>query len=236
MLDEEERRLAYLQGMGIEVWVRRELKKIVKQNKMKDVSKKLLPMTREEKIATLNWEDLRVEVARCQACDLYKTRTHPVFGVGNPHADLLVIGEAPGANEDKQGEPFVGRGGQLLTNMLFSIGLKREDVYIANILKSRPPNNRDPLPQEVKACTPFLLRQISLIKPKLILAVGRIAAHFLLATNAAMANLRGRLFYYGDRKIPLLVTYHPAYLLRSPREKRKAWQDMQCVKKHLEHV
>ncbi len=153
--------------------------------------------------------------------------------MGNPNADLLVIGEAPGANEDKQGEPFVGRGGQLLTNMLLAIGLKREDVYIANILKSRPPNNRDPSPEEVKACTPFLLKQISLIKPKLILAVGRIAAHFLCGGNASMANSRGNLFYYGIYKIPLIVTYHPAYLLRSPREKRKAWQDMQWLKKQL---
>jgi uracil-DNA glycosylase len=231
MLDEE-KRLAYLKEMGIDVWRLREIKKVMKQNRAKDAVKKSR-MTREERIATLNWEELRLEVARCQACDLYKTRINPVFGVGNPNADLLVIGEAPGANEDKQGEPFVGRGGQLLTNMLLSIGLKREDVYIANILKSRPPNNRDPLPSEVKACTPFLLRQISLIKPKLILAVGRIAAHFLLVTNAAMGNLRGRLFEYGDHKIPLVVTYHPAYLLRSPREKRKAWQDMQCVKKQL---
>jgi uracil-DNA glycosylase family 4 len=231
MLDTK--KLNYLEKIGVDVWIQRENKETVKQTKVKDGTKQL-DMTREEKIATLDWEVLRLEVARCQACDLYKTRTNPVFGVGNPNADLLVIGEAPGANEDKQGEPFVGRGGQLLTNMLLSIGFKREDIYIANILKSRPPNNRDPSPEEVKACTPFLLRQISLIKPKLILAVGRIAAHFLLATNESMANLRGRLFHYGYHKIPLRVTYHPAYLLRAPREKRKAWQDMQCVKKQLQ--
>ncbi|MES2142047.1 MAG: uracil-DNA glycosylase [Pseudomonadota bacterium] len=228
----DRKQLSYLKEMGIQVWFPRETKKPMGQIKTRDVSKKK-NMTREEKIAALNWEELRQEVTYCQACTLYKTRTNPVFGVGNPNADLLVIGEAPGANEDKQGEPFVGRGGQLLTNMLLSIGLKREDIYIANILKSRPPNNRDPSPIEVKACTPFLLRQISLIKPKLILAVGRIAAHFLLDSNAAMANLRGKLFYYGVDKIPLLVTYHPAYLLRSPREKRKAWLDMQCINKQL---
>lgn len=226
------KKLNYLEKMGIDVWIPRE-KKSVKQTKVRDSLKKL-DITREEKIATLSWEALQLEVVGCQACDLYKTRTNPVFGVGNPNADLLVIGEAPGANEDKQGEPFVGRGGQLLTNMLLSIGFKRQDIYIANILKSRPPNNRDPSPEEVKACTPFLLRQISLIKPKLILAVGRIAAHFLLATNDSMGNLRGKLFHYGDHKIPLRVTYHPAYLLRAPREKRKAWQDMQCIKKQLQ--
>jgi uracil-DNA glycosylase len=226
---ETKKRLIYLQEMGIDVWLSREGKRTTQQKKDSRTSN----MTREKRIATLSWEALQAEVGRCQACDLYKTRTNPVFGVGNPNANLLVIGEAPGANEDKQGEPFVGRGGQLLTNMLLSIGLKREDIYIANILKSRPPNNRDPAPEEVKACTPFLLRQISLINPQLILAVGRIAAHFLLASNASMANLRGNLFHYGADKIPLLVTYHPAYLLRSPREKRKAWQDMQCIKKQL---
>lgn len=227
------RKLNYLERMGIEVWIPRENKKSVKQINTKGSPRKS-NITHAQRIATLNWEALQLEVARCQACNLYKTRTNPVFGVGNPNAELLVIGEAPGANEDKQGEPFVGRGGQLLTNMLLSIGLKREDIYIANILKSRPPNNRDPSPDEVKACTPYLLRQISLIKPKLILAVGRIAAHFLLATNESMGNLRGRLFHYGDHKVPLRVTYHPAYLLRAPREKRKAWQDMQCIKKQLQ--
>lgn len=231
MLDAK-KRLSYLTEMGIEVWVTREIKKTAKQTKKKDVSSEA-NMTREERIATLNWQELQAEVIACQACALYKTRINPVFGVGNRDAELLVIGEAPGANEDKQGEPFVGRGGQLLTNMLLSIGLKREDIYIANILKSRPPNNRDPAPEEVKACTPFLLRQISLIKPQLILAVGRISAHFLLGSNMSMANLRGNLFHYGIHKIPLLVTYHPAYLLRSPKEKRKAWQDMLCVKKLL---
>lgn len=226
------KRLAYFKEMDIQVWVKRKKMGTLAKQDVKDnnVSRKL---TREQKIAILNWEELKSAVSTCKACELYKTRINPVFGVGNQNADLLVIGEAPGANEDKQGEPFVGRGGQLLTNMLLAIGLKRENIYIANILKSRPPNNRDPSLDEVKACTPYLLRQISLIKPKLILAVGRIAAHYLLSTNASMANLRGNLFHYGAKGIPLLVTYHPAYLLRAPREKRKAWQDMQCVKKQL---
>ncbi len=229
-----EKRLAYFKAMDIQIWVSREkIDKLTEQDVKGDAVPIKLIKTREQEIAALNWEELRSVVSACKACDLYKTRRNPVFGIGNPNANLLVIGEAPGANEDKQGEPFVGRGGQLLTNMLLSIGFKRENVYIANILKSRPPNNRDPSLDEVKACTPYLLRQISLIKPKLILAVGRIAAHYLLSTNATMASLRGNLFHYGTDKIPLLVTYHPAYLLRSPREKHKAWQDMQCVKKQL---
>lgn len=234
MIDKE-KRFNYLEKMEIPLWnLRDDTNKLSKATvKDNDMPKKLI-MTREQKISTLNWQELKLAVTNCRACDLYKTRINPVFGVGNLNADLLVIGEAPGANEDKKGEPFVGRGGQLLTNMLSAIGFKREDYYIANILKSRPPNNRDPSLVEVAACTPYLSRQISLIKPKLILAVGRIAAHYLLSTNASMASLRGNLFHFGVNKIPLLVTYHPAYLLRSPREKRKAWQDMLCVKKQLD--
>ncbi len=233
MIDKEKRR--YLKKMEIPLWTLRESVHEFSKISVKDddMPKKNL-MAREQKISTMNWEELKLAVSHCKRCDLYKTRSNPVFGVGNPNADLLIVGEAPGANEDKQGEPFVGRGGQLLTNMLSSIGFKREGYYIANILKSRPPSNRDPAMDEVKACTPYLLRQINLIKPKLILAVGRIAAHYLLSTDATMASLRGNLFYFGENKIPLLVTYHPAYLLRSPREKRKAWQDMLCVKKQLD--
>lgn len=231
---DKEKRLHYFKKMEIPLWSLRENGNKISKEKVKDDMPRKSIMTREKKISTLNWQELSFAVNNCKACDLYKTRSNPVFGVGNLDADLLVIGEAPGANEDKQGEPFVGRGGQLLTNMLSAIGFNREDYYIANILKSRPPNNRDPSLEEVKACTPYLLRQISLVKPKLILAVGRIAAHYLLSTNASMASLRGNLFHFGVNKIPLLVTYHPAYLLRSPREKRKAWQDMQCVKKQLD--
>lgn len=232
MLDQKRRH--HLQQMGVVLWTTKKKDTPDNSQMTSPASQKPSPqdMTT-DKIAHLDWAALEAAVARCQACSLYKTRTQPVFGSGNKQADLLVVGEAPGANEDKQGVPFVGRGGQLLTQMLLAIGLGREDIYIANILKSRPENNRDPLPQEVKACTPFLLRQIELLQPKLILAVGRIAAHFLLETNSPMSRLRGNLFYYGPRKTPLLVTYHPAYLLRSPREKRKAWQDMQCVKEQL---
>lgn len=203
-------------------------------NKLSEVNSTIThPDNRSKVIAELKWDELEFAVNNCTACPLHSTRTKPVFGVGSKTADLIIIGEAPGANEDQQGEPFVGRAGQLLNAMLQAIGLKREQIYIANILKSRPPNNRDPKPEEVAACTPFLLRQLVLLQPKLILAVGRIAAHYLLSTNTAMANLRGQEFAYGDNAVPLLVTYHPAYLLRSPREKAKAWQDLQLVAKKL---
>jgi DNA polymerase len=177
------------------------------------------------------WQQLRAEAEQCVACDLCKTRTHVVFGVGDPNADVMIVGEAPGANEDKQGEPFVGRAGQLLMNMLAAIGLSRDKIYITNILKCRPPNNRDPKPEEVVLCTPYLERQIALLQPKIIIAVGRIAAHFLLETKEALGKMRQKEYTY--RNIPLLVSYHPAYLLRSPLEKRKALQDLYLVKKYL---
>lgn len=179
------------------------------------------------------WEKLRREVATCTRCPLHKTRTNTVFGTGNIHADLMFIGEAPGAQEDIQGEPFVGRAGQLLTSMLHAIGFSRDDIYIANILKSRPPNNRDPLPEEVAACTPFLTQQIALIQPKLLVTLGRIASHFLLNTNASLGSLRGKQFEYGSTKIPLLATYHPAFLLRSPLNKANAYEDLCLIKKTL---
>ncbi len=180
-------------------------------------------------IATLDWEALRSRVSACTACALHTSRTQTVFGVGNPSADWLVIGEAPGADEDKQGEPFVGRAGQLLNAMLLACGLKREQVYIANILKCRPPNNRDPRPEEVISCEAYLMRQIALIQPKLILAVGRIAAQNLLQCDTPIGKLRGQVHRFRDTGIPLVATYHPAYLLRSPAEKRKAWQDLQLA-------
>jgi uracil-DNA glycosylase len=180
--------------------------------------------------ALSDWGVLRERVAACTACDLCKTRTQTVFGVGNTRADWLIIGEAPGAEEDRQGEPFVGRAGQLLNAMLLAIGLPRETVFIANILKCRPPGNRDPKPVEVSRCLPFLSAQIGLLKPKIILVVGRIAAQTLLATDAPLARLRGRLHHYGEAKTPLVITYHPAYLLRTPSDKRKAWEDLKFAR------
>ena len=171
-------------------------------------------------------------VKQCTACGLECSRTQTVFGTGNRQADLMIIGEAPGYYEDQKGEPFVGRAGQLLTAMLKAIRLERSEVFIANILKCRPPNNRDPERREVDLCTPYLIRQIELLKPKLLLAVGRIAAHFLLDTKESLSKLRGRFHEYGPQKTPLLVTYHPAYLLRNPKDKSQAWQDWLLVKSH----
>jgi len=175
-------------------------------------------------VATLDWPALEAAVKACAKCGLHRTRKNPVFGVGNRQAQWMVIGEAPGADEDAQGEPFVGRAGQLLNSMIKAVGLQREDVYIANILKSRPPNNRDPAPDEVTACIPYLHRQIELVNPKLLLCVGRIAAQNLLNTDTPIGKLRGQVHRLGNR--PVVVTYHPAYLLRSPGEKRRAWQDL----------
>lgn len=184
-------------------------------------------------VAVLGWEELQAGVTGCTACVLHATRTQTVFGVGNREAELMVIGEAPGADEDRQGEPFVGRAGQLLNAMLQAIGLRREAVYIANILKCRPPGNRDPLPEEVAHCEPFLLRQIELVRPRVILAVGRVAAQNLLHTAETVGKLRGRTHRLGEAGIPVVVTYHPAYLLRSPDQKGKAWLDLQAAARLL---
>jgi len=177
------------------------------------------------------WQALRAEVLACKRCSLHSTRTQGVFGVGPQRCDWLVIGEAPGAEEDRRGEPFVGAAGRLLDAMLRAIGLdRRSNVYIANILKSRPPGNRDPRPEEVAACLPYLERQIALLQPRIILAVGRIAAQNLLATDVPLGRLRGRVHHLGERGTPLVVTYHPAYLLRTPGDKRKAWEDLKFAR------
>jgi DNA polymerase len=185
-------------------------------------------------VATLEWDALGAAVANCRACGLCETRTQTVFGVGDRRAALLVIGEAPGADEDREGEPFVGRAGQLLNRMLAAIGLPRQQVYIANILKCRPPGNRDPRPEEVLRCQPYLMRQIALIGPRIILAVGRISAQTLLGTDVPLGRLRGRWLELGPDAVPLRVTYHPAYLLRSPDQKAKAWEDLTAVARRLE--
>ena len=176
------------------------------------------------------WKNLRAEIAGCTKCDLHRTRTQTVFGVGNPTASWLIIGEAPGAEEDRQGEPFVGAAGQLLNEMLRALRIERAQVFIANILKCRPPDNRDPRPEEAAACGGYLDRQIALIAPKLILAVGRIAAVTLLRQDVPLARLRGRVHSYGESRVPLVATYHPAYLLRSPGQKRKAWEDLRFAR------
>ena len=181
----------------------------------------------------LGWLELRRRVAACQRCGLHTTRTQTVFGVGDETADWMFIGEAPGADEDAQGEPFVGRAGQLLTSMIQALGLAREQVFIANILKCRPPGNRDPQPLEVAECLPYLARQIALVQPKIIVCVGRIAAQNLLGVETPLGELRGRVLRYRDSAIPVIVTYHPAYLLRSPSQKRKAWHDLKLARATL---
>jgi DNA polymerase len=191
-------------------------------------------LTRATNVAAFDWEGLAEAVRGCKRCGLHSTRTQTVFGVGSRDAKLMVIGEAPGGEEDRQGEPFVGPAGQLLNAMLRAINLRREDVYIANILKCRPPNNRDPKPEEAATCTPYLNRQIELLRPRVILAVGRIASQWLLQTELPIGRLRGQVSRYGDTGIPLVVTYHPAYLLRTPHDKAKAWQDLCLVRDLVE--
>ncbi len=173
-------------------------------------------------------------INKCQKCGLGRTRKSFVFGVGNPKAEIVVVGEAPGADEDEQGEPFVGRAGQLLNKILDAIRFKREEVYICNILKCRPPNNRDPQSEEIDCCEPYLWKQLELIKPKLILCAGRIAGQSLLKTNASLAQLRGKFHDY--RGIPLMVTYHPAALLRNPNWKRPCWEDVQQFRKMYDEM
>jgi DNA polymerase len=189
-------------------------------------------VTNESSSSHDGWIPLKAAVSGCTKCGLHKTRTQTVFGVGDENADWMLIGEAPGAEEDRLGDPFVGQAGRLLDNMLAAIGLsRRKNVYIANVLKCRPPGNRNPAPEEVEQCSPHLLKQIELIKPKLIVAMGRFAAQTLLESDASIASLRGRVHRYAG--VPLIVTYHPAYLLRTLEDKAKAWEDLVFARKTL---
>jgi len=208
-----ERQLEVLDELGITVWLER----------APAVTAAPAPQPPAEPAA---WAGLEQRALACTACVLHETRTTVVFGTGNRHASWMVIGEAPGADEDRQGEPFVGRAGQLLNEMLRGVGLDRRQVYIANILKCRPPGNRDPRPEEVMACSGYLKRQVELVAPRLILCVGRIAAQALLQTTAPIGSLRGRSHALPGVAAPVIVTYHPAYLLRSPSQKRRAWEDL----------
>ncbi|EIJ43711.1 uracil-DNA glycosylase, family 4 [Beggiatoa alba B18LD] len=180
-------------------------------------------------ITQLDWTTLETRVSTCTACRLHQGRTQTVFGAGNLQADWLLIGEAPGADEDIQGQPFVGKAGQLLTQILNALQLPRSTVYIANVLKCRPPDNRNPAPDELACCTPFLDRQIALLQPKIIIALGAFAAQHLLNTRKSIGELRGKQHHYANTNIPLIATYHPAYLLRSPSQKAKVWQDFQLA-------
>ena len=190
-----------------------------------------VPEQKNESIEQMDWPQLKAKVAGCTDCKLRAGCTQTVFGVGNEQADWMLVGEAPGQEEDRVGEPFVGQAGKLLDNMLAAIGLQRPNVYIANVIKCRPPGNRNPEPDEVAKCSPHLLRQIALVQPKLILAMGRFAVQSLLDTDATIASLRGRVHSYAG--VPLVVTYHPAYLLRTLPDKSKAWADLLFARKAI---
>ncbi len=237
-MSKELRRLQYLDALGIRVWKLRKSPSPAEDPGERKPAAPVStdPLDRDGTIARMDWAELEETVAQCQACALGETRTQTVFGTGSPEAKLMILGEAPGAEEDLKGEPFVGRAGQLLDQMLRAMGLARQQVYIANVLKCRPPNNRTPHVQEIDACLPFLARQIELIQPKLLLALGRVAAHTMLETTEAVGRLRGRWHRWGPRGIPLLVTYHPAYLLRSPVQKGRAWEDLQRVMRKLQEA
>jgi DNA polymerase len=238
------RQQASLQAMGIPIWLERTPSEhpaampdapsqVIEPEQAQPQSEPSIsvPSDLPAQDVPMNWEELQQAVTSCQACALHQGRTQTVFGVGDQNADWMIIGEGPGAEEDKQGEPFVGRAGQLLNRMLGAIGLQRQQVYIANIVKCRPPENRDPLPEETAACAGYLKRQIELIQPRVILAVGRVAAQNLLQKEEALGKLRGAPYLYADTGIPVIVTYHPAYLLRKPSDKRKAWEDLKLAVK-----
>jgi uracil-DNA glycosylase len=229
-------RLQYLEAMGINVWIPRKSMPGVIQAAPESIStsKYLIKEPQVQDNPQQAWADLETEVANCTKCTLCQTRTQTVFGTGNKTADWMIIGEAPGQNEDEQGKPFVGKAGLLLTEMLRAVGLERDDVFITNILKCRPPGNRDPKPEEAESCSDYLRRQRELIKPKIILAVGRISAQTLLKTDTPIGKLRGKVHDLDGT--PLVVVYHPAYLLRSLLEKRKAWQDLQLAVQTLNDI
>ena len=221
--------------MGIRRWVRRDLPvQVSPEPVLEDVQPvgDLQPSPSGESPAK-DWDALRTQVAACEKCALHASRTQTVFGTGDRTAELLIIGEAPGADEDRQGEPFVGRAGKLLDQMLLAAGYERDMVYIANILKCRPPNNRNPASDEILACSGYLAAQIAMIRPKAILSVGAISATSLLQTDLSVGRLRGEVHYFGERRIPLIVTYHPAYLLRQPAQKPSAWLDLQLLMRVL---
>lgn len=241
---------AYLDAMGIDVWVPRE-HGAGEQGARDQGERQASPVVEmdvetpvvtsvdnpqpviSDDISQMDWSALESKVSQCSLCELHTGRIHTVFGVGNPQAELLVIGEAPGAEEDQQGQPFVGQAGELLTAMLKAIQLSRREVYIANILKCHPPKNRAPKQEEVLICSQYLLRQIELIQPKLVLVAGRIAAQSLLQTDLDLDKMRGQIHQYPQTEIPLIVTFHPAHLLLTPSDKRKAWQDLIFVQQTL---
>lgn len=237
---DEGRRQRYLQALGIDLWQSRAAVDEVSEASASDVSPvpttgvlptppqhhDVPPLPVSAAVADLGWNDLQTTVAACRLCGLCDGRKRTVFGCGDHGADWMIVGEAPGAEEDRLGEPFVGAAGKLLDAMLRAVGFAREQVFIANTLKCRPPGNRDPHVEELAACRPYLERQIALVRPRLLLVVGRIAAQALLASEESIGRLRGKVHELPGYGIPLVATYHPAYLLRSPGQKRHAWQDL----------
>lgn len=239
----DQQRRQYLQAMGIQTWSLRRLESQCLEETSASIDANATQSTQaapaveqgnEQPVVATEWHGLQAEVSICNRCDLCQQRQQTVFGVGNRNADWLVVGEAPGVEEDAVGEPFVGANGKLLNQMLLAIGLKREEVYIVNIVKCRPIDDRDPRAVEVAACEAYLKQQITLIQPKIIFAVGRIAAQNLLKLDQKVGDMRGHKFEYGDSKTPLVVSYHPAHLLRMPSAKRKAWQDL-LFARHILH-
>lgn len=254
-IDSPGRRSQYLAALGIEQWVSRSTPRhpaipVAQEEAAPRASAKSALSSRASAIATVtapvvataqaplaaDWAGLQTQVETCQRCPLYAGRTCAVFGAGRRDAEWMVVGEAPGSEEDKRGEPFVGAAGQLLTAMLAAIDLPREDVFITNILKCRPPENRDPKPNEVAQCLPYLWRQIEWVQPKIILAFGRIAAQNLLGVEQPLSRLRGQLHRVGQAQVPVIVTYHPAYLLRVPADKRKAWEDLKFARRSFNEL
>lgn len=239
MTEAEQLRQYYLHTLGVTVWQENPTERIGKcsvTEESSEASGRLLSSMGGVKSQTAdseNWQALQQQVATCMACALHKTRQNVVFGVGNPQAEIMFVGEAPGAQEDKKGEPFVGRAGQLLDKMLTSVNLHREQVFIANVLKCRPPGNRDPEPQEVAKCTAYLEQQIEFIKPRLLVALGRVAGHYLLDCTTPLYRMRNQIHHFGRAQTPLIVTYHPAYLLRNPKDKGKSYQDLLFILKQL---
>jgi len=222
------RRPRYLQALGLEPWQLRGAAPAPSANPGNAVAE--TPQVS----APGDWEGLQAAVAACRKCRLCETRTNTVFGVGPRQAPLMVVGEGPGADEDAQGEPFVGRAGRLLDEMLRAIGRsRRTDTFIANVVKCRPPGNREPAEDEAEQCRPYLEQQLRLVRPKLIVALGRVAAQRLLATDTPIGKMRGQTYHWGPEETPLMVTYHPAYLLRNPADKAKSWEDLKRIHRFL---
>ncbi len=222
----------YLNAMGIDVWQRRDLPvdAIIETSPPETVPSEVKPTVTipvvADDVGIMEWDRLRSTVASCELCSLHTTRTQTVFGTGNQQAQLMIIGDAPGVDEDRQGDPFVGRAGQLLNEMLHAIGFKREQVYIANIIKCRPPNSTAPQASEISSCHAYLQRQIALVQPAVILAAGELTAQYLLKCDETLADLHGKEHRYPESDVPVIATYHPAFLLNASAEKRNAWHDL----------